>query len=777
MRSSPAAPQDRQRFTVLRKFTEADKGRVGRPVVTPHFEFRQIDDQRVLLVSDTFNTLLRGRIHVDLFPMLDGRRSAEDIAAALAGKHSAHDVDRTLAALASRGYVVAGDYAMEPERAAFWSSLGASPLWAEERLAALKVKVVGDDGRLAQRLSALGVQMDAAGPALSIFVCADYLDQGHGAVNQRHLAAGSPWMLIRPKGMQPLFGPVFRPAEQGPCWRCLSYRMQSHQEVHNFLRNRAGEEAAFRPRAAEPTLLDALYGLAATEIAKWLILEEMAPLCDHAISFDLADLDTARHPVTRRPQCSACGDEALFRPERPPAPLRLCPSPKAVRNSGGVRSVSPDETLARYRHLISPVSGVVTWLKRTTEEADSWLHVYWAGSNPALRSRNLSSLRRSLRSKSAGKGSTRKQSQASALCEAVERYSSAFHGDEVRRRKSLVEFTAKGESEAIHPNDVQLFSNRQLEIADEINARGHPYNIVPTRFDPEAEIEWSPVWSFTQGRHRYLPTSMLYGMTPEQRCESDVWADSNGCAAGNTLEEAILHGFFELVERDAIAIWWYNRLSLPGVDLESFGDNYLAATGDYYGRLNRDVWMLDVTSDLDIPVFVALSRRTDAEAEDIIYGAGAHTDPLIAALRAVCEMNQCLTWVPRPEKGDSGYGVDDPMCLSWWKTARLADHPYLAQASGIKPRCRSDYPCPDTSDVMEDVERCRALVEAKGMEFLALDQTRPDIGMPVARVIVPGLRHFWERFAPGRLYDVPVEMGWRESVLAETDLNPVPVIA
>ena len=63
------------------------------------------------------------------------------------------------------------------------------------------------------------------------------------------------------------------------------------------------------------------------------------------------------------------------------------------------------------------------------------------------------------------------------------------------------------------------------------------------------------------------------------------------------------------------------------------------------------------------------------------------------------------------------------------------------------------------------------------MELLVLDQTRPDIGMPVVRVVVPGLRHFWQRFAPGRLYDVPVEMGRRDRPLAEDELNPVPVIA
>ena len=83
----------------------------------------------------------------------------------------------------------------------------------------------------------------------------------------------------------------------------------------------------------------------------------------------------------------------------------------------------------------------------------------------------------------------------------------------------------------------------------------------------------------------------------------------------------------------------------------------------------------------------------------------------------------------------------------------------------------------ESTDTREDVESCRLLVEARGMEFLVLDQTRPDIGMPVVRVIVPGMRHFWARFAPGRLYDVPVSMGRRERPLAEADLNPAPVIA
>jgi ribosomal protein S12 methylthiotransferase accessory factor len=59
------------------------------------------------------------------------------------------------------------------------------------------------------------------------------------------------------------------------------------------------------------------------------------------------------------------------------------------------------------------------------------------------------------------------------------------------------------------------------------------------------------------------------------------------------------------------------------------------------------------------------------------------------------------------------------------------------------------------------------------MEMLVLDQTRPDVGLPVVKVIVPGMRHFWTRYAPGRLYDVPVRMGLQTRPTAESDLNPI----
>ena len=61
------------------------------------------------------------------------------------------------------------------------------------------------------------------------------------------------------------------------------------------------------------------------------------------------------------------------------------------------------------------------------------------------------------------------------------------------------------------------------------------------------------------------------------------------------------------------------------------------------------------------------------------------------------------------------------------------------------------------------------------MELLVLDQTRSDIGLRVVKVIVPGMRHMWKRLGLGRLYDIPVKMGWLKESLTEDKLNPFPM--
>jgi oxazoline/thiazoline synthase len=94
----------------------------------------------------------------------------------------------------------------------------------------------------------------------------------------------------------------------------------------------------------------------------------------------------------------------------------------------------------------------------------------------------------------------------------------------------------------------------------------------------------------------------------------------------------------------------------------------------------------------------------------------------------------------------------------------------LVPSGAVRPDLGSKF---GGLDAREQVTACVNLAKQAGLDFLVLDQTRPDIEVPVVRVIVPGLRHFYRRFAPGRLYDVPVKLGWRDRPLSEDELNPL----
>ena len=280
------------------------------------------------------------------------------------------------------------------------------------------------------------------------------------------------------------------------------------------------------------------------------------------------------------------------------------------------------------------------------------------------------------------------------------------------------------------------------------------------------------MWSLSAEAVRFLPTSFCYF---GYRSPDPLFAraDSNGCAAGSVLEEAVLQGLLELFERDAVALWWYNRVRRAGVDLASVEDPYVPQLVRHYGKLGRGLWALDVTSDFGIPAFAAVSRRVDAAEEDIIYGFGAHLDPGVALTRALTELNQSLEAVPAaagPASRRTYRG--SPESVRWWRTVRVADSAYLTPDPDAGLRPLRDFNNLASDDLRQDILTCTKLAAARGIDVLVLDQTRPDVGLPVVRVVAPGLRHFWARFGPGRLYDVPVQQGWRSRPLDEGELNP-----
>ncbi|MGC4808908.1 TOMM precursor leader peptide-binding protein [Micromonospora sp. DT228] len=740
-----------------------------------HLRLEIVAREAAYLFSEHGVTALQGEEIEVLAPLLDGTRDVaavlRDTAPALAGDR----VGPLLRQLAEAGLLVVSDPvagAVATPPVAYWEAAGLDGHRAHSACESGSVRLltVGGlaDGHLRSALAAAGLASGtAAGADLSVVACADYLDPALADIDAEHRAAGRPWLLARPVGAQLWLGPIFTPGTG--CWHCMAHRLWLHRPAEAHVQKMLGRTGPVARPAATIHSVSATAGeLVAMEAAKWLAGYRYAG--QRAVwVLDTLTMQGHHHRAPHRPQCAACGRPDLVR-EQTRRPVVLRQRTKVSTTGGGHRSMTPEDVQDTFSHLVSPVTGIVREIRRDTR-GPTFLNAFRAGANLATRPNGIEDLRSSLRSEHGGKGVTTVQAEVSALCEALERHSGSYHGDELRERASLRDLG----SAAVHPDAVRLVHERQYAGRHQWNEQHSALQWIGDPFDESAALDWTPVWSLTGNTRRYLPTAMLYYGTPPDPGSRGLYADSNGNAAGCSLEDAVLQGFLELVERDAVALWWYNRTRMPEVDLGAFADEWLDELRRVHRDLGREVWVLDLTTDLGVPAMVALSRRVDKPAEDIVFGFGAHFDPAVALRRALTELNQLLPAAVGADGRGQGYGCADPEALRWWRHATVAGHPYLSPQPDTSALGPADYGYVPTVDLQDDVRRCMDIVTARGLELMVLDQTRPDIGLPVAKVIVPGLRHFWARFAPGRLYDVPVQLGRLSSSTAFEDLNPVPL--
>ena len=732
------------------------------PQFAPNFTVYLLPPDIVCLYSEHRKFFLHGELYCALASAIgEGGKSFRELVRELKPDFPSDKIQEALKRLLDRRYIVPTSRSSAGAVAAYWASLGLVPEAAEKSLQKCRVRIQSIDVQgateLGDALSGLGVRVVKRSPDLTVTLVSDYLDGRLAELNRRHLSDQTPWLLVQPSGIFPLVGPVFSPGKSA-CWACLAERMQRNREVKALLDRKQASCVAVSPLARN-TLGQSAIQLAAIEIAKAIATDFRTELRDHIISLDLMGSTIVKHYVATRPQCPACGSKKLRDPSRAPLPVEVGASGKLVMTSGGYRTVSPGATVAHFRKHVSPLTGVVSRLERI--EADLPLNTnYHATHNFSAPAETVNELRAGLSGGSFGKGSTAEQGEASALMEAIERYSGIFQGDEIRVTRRFTDFPS---GDAILPNDVLLFSDAQYRRHQAPAPTSDDSQMIPDPFDQSAKIEWSPVWSLRDERFKYLPTSLLYFF---YRGPGQMHTDSNGCAAGNTLEEAIVQGFLELVERDAYAIWWYNRLQRAAVDLSQFDDSYVRDLQNQLAETGRRLWVLDVTSDLGIPSFVAVTHWMDNGQENIEFGSGAHFDPRIALLRALTELNQFLSI------GLMGGGKGDKSSLDGTTPLRLKDHPYLTPSNSpaVQPAPGSKF---DRLETHEQVTTCVHAAKREGLDFLVLNQTRPDIEVPVVRVIVPGMRHFYRRFGPGRLYDVPVKLGLRDRSLPENELNPI----
>jgi ribosomal protein S12 methylthiotransferase accessory factor len=639
-----------------------------------------------------------------LAPWLNGKHTIEEIQSGLAERLTPLDVTFGIEQLEQGGYIEEVQLDGSEAKQAFLGLLGAP---ADTARLAVQLRIAGEVAISGLEAALRGLNIDIQDEAdLVLVITDDYLRPELRNIHQE--LRNKSWLLIKSFGVAGSIGPLFVP-EHGPCWQCLAARLRENPEVRILQDFPSPEDNRPYSVAALPSTIETILQLAATEAYKYLVTGAAQHLQGALITIDALRLETRRHALPRREGCPECSAQAE----------------------------PPKGTFHTYEHHISPITGIVTMVAPLEVANANRIHVYSAGHNFTLQYGRKSSPTRWLGSRSIGKGTTAAQARYSALCEALERYSGCWRGYEPVRYASAYEL---GDA-AVSIESCLLFSNCQYANRDEWNRREGDYNFVPQRFDPTRRVAWTELWSLTQDRPRFLPAAFCYYNVPIEEDHDFCRPDSNGNAAGESTPAAIFAGIFEVIERDAVAIWWYNQTRRSSVELESFPSSFFLELRRDYSRLGRRLWALDLTSDFGIPVFAAISDTLPGDGEPVA-GFGAHFDPEIALTRACTEVNQAIAAI------EAGSTVR--IAVGEWRSSD-----FLYPDTEAAPRCCRDYFNQSAGNLDSDIHLCTELARKAGIEILVLDQTRADVGLPVAKVVMPGMRHFWARFAPGRLYDAP----------------------
>ena len=420
---------------------------------------------------------------------------------------------------------------------------------------------------------------------------------------------------------------------------------------------------------------------------------------------------------------------------------------------GGSRNVSAASTVERLMPLVSPITGIINHLEVIGEQEESPIKIYRTG---FFKHHNKSDLevfdRNSFVQICLGKGVSHDQSKASALSEAIERYAALYQADVGLNQQSQSQLIAQG----LRCYDFQSLVPYSQAQYRNFNSPSHPDSVLKQAAKPyeNQAVHWLPVWSLTASEQVYVPLAQCFSNIPFNDDKFGRW-HSNGCAAGNTLEEATLQALFELIERDATAIWWYNKLSCPLFNLTRLNQDNLTKLDACLGsgqNGGHDYWVLDITSDLGIPVMGAIGK--DKHTGGLVMGFGCHLIPEMAAQRALTELCQLI---PIRDQNAAPFDFD-----------AIEKSEYLF---GDKTSTTNNYAIDPSLDIKDDIIAITERLKTKEMEVLVMNYSRAHIPLNTVKVFVPGLCHIWPQLANERLYKAPLTMGCLKIANNEQSIN------
>jgi ribosomal protein S12 methylthiotransferase accessory factor len=256
-------------------------------------------------------------------------------------------------------------------------------------------------------------------------------------------------------------------------------------------------------------------------------------------------------------------------------------------------------------------------------------------------------------------------------------------------------------------------------------------------------------------RRVLIPERYAFYGVRKDRDPTFVYEISNGCSVGRSLYEAVIHGLFELVERDSFLMTWYRRLELPEISLRSVSDEELKCLLSKIALLTSStIRAFDSTLEHGIPSVWVVAQSESTTTALVAAAAGAHLDQEIALKRAAFEVMASM------QRIQQGYAAQRSAVLLMLSEPDLVcamqDHPMVNSLPEAKDRWSFLLDGRSESDAVPIIPRRRfstwhsadtvadhlagQLIDI-GLDVIIVDQTAPELGsdLKCMKVIVPGL--------------------------------------
>lgn len=261
-------------------------------------------------------------------------------------------------------------------------------------------------------------------------------------------------------------------------------------------------------------------------------------------------------------------------------------------------------------------------------------------------------------------------------------------------------------------------------------------------YHPHRPLDWICGTDLFTNQPVYIPQAYLdLDTTAEKRDTNLFSSSSNGLASGNHLLEAIAHGLFEVIEREAEWRWWQlpieQRINCI-VDTQSINSPMLQSLLQQVKQAGAAAVVTDLTSTVGIPTYKCLiSDQENWSGRPTAAGWGCHSSKEVALARAITEAAQSRVTVIAGSRDDIH---PDSYALGRFK---LPGSPALKSTSKRPIATLIDFETqpelPPTSTFAEEIQQILDCLSNLGLnQAVYVNHTRPEFGFPVVHVVVPG---------------------------------------